>query len=75
MNNSAAFRLLIVAGLSCVTAACQSVTATSDTQGAGYSFVRFTDPKAARAASQDPTAGPAIANNNRQCAKDKSCRK
>lgn len=43
--------------------------------GSGYQFVRFTDPQAAILASQDATAGPAIASNNRQCRADAGCRK
>ncbi|AHJ10725.1 hypothetical protein P106B_42 [Rhizobium phage vB_RglS_P106B] len=53
-------------------AGCQSATAIN---GSGYQFVRFSTGKAALAASQDPLAGPAINSNNRQCEKDKACRK
>lgn len=66
------FRLLIVVGFSCAIAGCQSTTAIN---GSGYQFVRFSDPKAAVAASQDATAGQAIASNNEQCRKDAACRK
>ncbi|EGL63592.1 hypothetical protein AGRO_3661 [Agrobacterium sp. ATCC 31749] len=43
--------------------------------GSGYQVTRFSDPEAARLASQDPTAGPAIYSNNRQCSRDAACRK
>jgi hypothetical protein len=43
--------------------------------GSGYQLTRFSNPVAARAASEDPTAGPAIASNNEQCRKDAACRK
>jgi hypothetical protein len=68
------YRLWIVAACSCVIAGCQSTTATP-TPGSGYQFVRFANPKAAVAASQDATAGPAIASNNAQCRKDAACKK
>jgi hypothetical protein len=72
MKGFANYRLWIVAVCSCVIAGCQSTTATS---GSGYQFVRFADARAAVAASQDATAGPAIASNNAQCRKDASCKK
>jgi len=72
MRSSIAFRIAIAVSCSCVTVACQTAPATD---GAGYQFVRFADPAAARAASQDVSAGPAIASNNRQCARDAACRK
>lgn len=55
-----------------MTAGCQSTTAIN---GSGYQFVKFSDPKAAVLASQDKTAGPAIAGNNKQCKEDKLCKK
>jgi hypothetical protein len=73
MLNSVPFRLGIVALLSCAIAGCQQATVING--GSGYQFVRFSDPKAARAASQDRTAGPSIASNNAQCRKDQACRK
>lgn len=57
---------------SCVIAGCQQTIAVN---GSGYQFTRFSDPKAALLASQDPTAGPAIAANNMQCRQDAACRK
>lgn len=72
MHRFVAFRLATVASLSCVLAACQIAPAT---EGSGYSFVGFSDPQAARLASQDATAGPAIHSNNQQCIKDPACRK
>ncbi len=45
------------------------------TNGSGYQLTRFSDPVAARAAAEDPTAGPAIASNNAQCREDAACRK
>ena len=72
MRISASFRIAIVALSSCVTAACQSGSATD---GAGYQIVRFSDAQAARLASQDATAGPAIASNNDQCRQDAGCRR
>ncbi len=65
-------RLAIVVLSSCVTAGCQTADAIN---GSGYQMTRFSDPVAARAASVDPTAGPAIASNNEQCRKDAACRK
>src|SRR5688572_14326640 len=53
------------AACSCVIAGCQSTTA--PLVGSGYQMVRFSDAKAAVAASQDPTAGPAVASNDVQC--------
>jgi hypothetical protein len=73
MSNFGNFRLWTVAAFSCAIAGCQSTTAPIN--GSGYQFVRFTDPKAAIAASQDPTAGPAIAGNNERCRQDEACRK
>lgn len=72
MRLSAILRIAIVALCSCVIVGCQSRAATN---GSGYQFVRFKDPQAARLASQDETAGPAINSNNRQCAADAACRK
>ncbi len=72
MRLSASYRIAIVALCSCVIAGCQTAPATD---GSGYQFVRFSDPQAARLASQDETAGPAINSNNRQCSKDAACRK
>jgi hypothetical protein len=43
--------------------------------GSGYQITRFSDPQAALLASQDPSAGPAIASNNNQCRHDAACRK
>ncbi|CUX40308.1 conserved exported hypothetical protein [Agrobacterium deltaense Zutra 3/1] len=72
MPLSAICRIAIVALFSCAIAACQTAPATN---GAGYTFVKFSDPQAARLASQDETAGPAINSNNRQCSQDAACRK
>jgi hypothetical protein len=72
MPISKACRIVIGALSLCVIAGCQSQSVTS---GAGYSFVRFTNPQAALLASQDVTAGPAIATNNRRCALDTACKK
>jgi len=72
MPISKAFRIVTGALSLCVIAGCQYQNATS---GAGYSFVRFTNPQAALLASQDLTAGPAIATNNRRCALDTACKK
>lgn len=73
MRSLGLYRLASVALLSCAIAGCQSTTA--GTSGSGYQFVRFSDGKAARAASQDATAGPAIAGNNARCRQDQACRK
>jgi hypothetical protein len=72
MPISKACRIVIGALSLCVIAGCQT---TSVSDGAGYSFVRFTNPQAALLASQDVTAGPAIATNNRRCAMDTACKK
>ena len=72
MRISKPFRIVTVALSLCVIAGCQR---TSVNNGAGYSFVRFNSPQAALLASQDVTAGPAIATNNRRCALDTACKK
>lgn len=74
MKASKVFLLVIVASLSFGIAACQSER-TAILDGSGYQFVRFSNPKAAVAASQDASAGPAIAGNNAQCRRDAGCRK
>lgn len=51
------------------------LTAPATTEGSGYQVTRFSSAKAARLASQDATAGPAIHSNNQQCMKDPACRK
>lgn len=56
-------------------AGCPSKTVSNDTRGAGYQFTYFDDPATARAVAKDKKAGPAIANNNRRCKKDKACAK
>jgi hypothetical protein len=63
MRTSGASRLVIVALCSCATAGCQTAAAIN---GRGYQFVGFQDAAAAKAASQDPLAGRAIATNNVQ---------
>jgi hypothetical protein len=72
VKSSRIFQIATVVLFSCATAACQTTTATS---GSGYQMTRFANPAAARLASQDPQAGPAIAANNAQCRKDEACRK
>ena len=71
MRISKPFRIVTVALSLCVIAGCQRTSV----DGAGYQFVRFTNPQAALLASQDVTAGPAIATNNRRCALDTACKK
>lgn len=63
---------LQITALSIALSACNT---TNSVNGSGYQFVRFSDGKAARAASQDATAGPAIAGNNARCRQDQACRK
>ncbi len=73
MHRFAILRLAIVASLSCALVGC--LTAPATTEGSGYQVTRFSNAEAARLASQDVTAGPAIHSNNQQCVKDPACRK
>jgi hypothetical protein len=66
MRTSVASRLVIVALSSCAIAGCQTAAATN---GSGYQLTRFSNPVAARAAAEDPTAGPAIAQTTSSAAK------
>lgn len=63
---------MIVVLSSCVLASCVPKTAIN---GAGYQAIRFSSSAAARLASADETAGPAISSNNAQCMRDDGCRK
>lgn len=72
MRTSRSFLIVSVVVSSFATAGCQSKPATD---GSGYQIVRFSDTEAAILASQDDTAGPAIASNNAQCRADPACRK
>jgi len=72
---SVAKRALLMLKITALSIALSACNSTNSVNGSGYSFVRFSDPKAARAASQDQTAGPSIVSNNAQCRKDQACRK
>lgn len=68
-------QVILVLQIAVLSIALSGCIATTAVNGSGYQFVRFTDAKAARAASQDVTAGPAIAGNNARCRQDEACRK
>lgn len=56
-----------------LSAGCQSVTAAND--GSGYAFTRLKPATRDYVIANDRPAAEVIAGNNRQCQRDKQCRK
>ena len=74
MTKSCAILIWMAFAVSMVpVAGCQSVTAAND--GSGYSFVPLKPDSRDFIIAHDRTAAERIAGNNRQCKRDKQCRK